>query len=87
MSEFLVTGASGFHATLTLGSNTNNPTTVMPETYLSLTSPNGQITITYIDNTNNTIDGNFSCTVYHATDTTMPSQVLNGSFSNIPLLP
>jgi len=54
-----------FLAQLTLGSNTNNLTTVLYQSYLSLTSPNGEITITNIDSTNNTIDGNFSCTVYH----------------------
>jgi hypothetical protein len=52
--------------------------------YTSFSSPNGQITITNINNTNNTIDGNFSCTVYHLTNST--SQLISGSFSDIPLL-
>ena len=73
-----------FLAQLTLGSNTNNLTTVLYQSYLSLTSPNGEITITNIDSTNNTIDGNFSCTVYHSTNST--PQLISGSFSDIPLL-
>tara|TARA_B110000444_G_scaffold85971_1_gene81265 strand:+ start:357 stop:923 length:567 start_codon:yes stop_codon:yes gene_type:complete len=52
--------------------------------YTSLSSPNGQITITNINNPNNTIDGNFSCTVYHSTNST--PQLISGSFSDIPLL-
>jgi hypothetical protein len=82
-----VTAASGFTATFVLGSNTNNPSQTEIQTYYSLSSPNGSITITNIDNANNTIDGNFSVTVYHTTDPTMLPQLLTGSFSDILLLP
>jgi len=83
-----VTAASGFIASLNLGSNTNNPSQVEIQMYSSVSSPNGEMTITNIDNTNNTIDGNFSCTVYHisTTGTALPPQVISGSFSDIPLL-
>jgi len=53
--------------------------------YTSLSSPNGQMNITHIDYTDNTIDGNFSLTVYDLMDPTI-TQPFNGSFSDIPLL-
>ena len=73
---------SGFYA------NFNLDTTSPPdaEAYSSLSAANGEMTITSIDPTTNTIDGNFSVTVYHLTEPTMPSVLLNGSFSDIPLL-
>ena len=83
-------GFSGFDASLNLGENTNNPTTsaLYLKTYSTTSSSNGSITITNIDNTNNTIDGNFSCTVYHiaTTGTTLQPQVISGSFSDIPFI-
>jgi hypothetical protein len=82
-----VTAASGFTAIFGLGSSTNNPSQVNIQTYQSSSSPNGEMTITNIDNTNNTIDGNFSVTVYHLTDPTIPPQMLTGSFSDINLIP
>jgi hypothetical protein len=74
---------SGFYANFGLDGSTGGPQ------YSSLSSPNGEMTITNIDNTNNTIDGNFSCTVYHipTTGTTLAPQLISGSFSDIPLLP
>ena len=57
------------------------------ENYTSQSAPNGEMTITSIDPTANTIDGNFSVTVYHLTEPTMPAVLVNGSFSDIPLLP
>ncbi len=74
---------SGFYANF--GLDTSSPTDT--ENYTSLSNPNGEMTITSIDPTTNTIDGNFSVTVYHLTEPTMPSLLLNGSFSDIPLLP
>jgi hypothetical protein len=77
-----ITGTSsnlGFYAIVGFGAQGPNY-----QQYTSLSSPNGQITITNINNTNNTIDGNFSCTVYHLTNST--SQLISGSFSDIPLL-
>jgi len=69
-----------FLTQLTLGSNTNNPSTVLYQSYLSLTSPNGEITIT--DSTSNTIDGNFSCTVYHVYTASDNTNLIN--LTNIP---
>jgi len=82
-----VTAASGFTATLGLGSNTNNPSQFEIVLYYSASSPNGEMTITNIDNSDNTIDGNFSVTVYHmpTTGPTLAPQLISGSFSGIPL--
>ena len=79
-----VTADSGFTATLGLGSNTNNPSQLDLQMYLSGSSPNGQMTITGYSTANNTIDGNFSVTVYHSSNS-IP-QLISGSFSDIPLL-
>jgi hypothetical protein len=53
--------------------------------YSSSSSPNGQMNITNIDYTNNTIDGDFSLIVYDIINPTI-SKSFSGSFSNIPLL-
>jgi hypothetical protein len=42
--------------------------------------------ITNINNPNNTIDGDFSLTVYDLMDPTI-SKSFSGSFSDIPLIP
>jgi len=55
-----------YGASLTLGSNTNNSTTVLYQSYVSeMGTSLPSSCITYIDSTNNTIDGNLSCTVSH----------------------
>ena len=73
---------SGFYVNFSL-----DPSSPDAEIYTSLSAPNGEMTITSIDPTTNTIDGNFSVTVHPLGVSTMPSLLLNGSFSDIPLLP
>ena len=73
-----------YGSSLTLGSNTNNPTTVSYQSYVSHSQSSlvdSSITI-YIDSTNNTIDGNFSCIVYHAYAAKDSTNLIN--FTNIP---
>jgi hypothetical protein len=79
-----ITGTSsnlGFYAIVGFGTQGPNY-----QQYTSLSSPNGQITITNINNPNNTIDGDFSLTVYDLMDPTI-SKSFSGSFSDIPLSP
>ena len=71
-----------FLAQLTLGSNTNDTNLYYYQSYLSNPLPNGEITITYIDTTNHTIDGNFSCTVYHVYTVRDSTNLINST--NIP---
>ena len=71
----------GFYANFTpLSSPTNF------QQYSSSSLPNGQMNITDIDYTNNTIDGNFSLIVYDIMNPTI-SKSFSGSFSDIPVTP
>ena len=69
-----------FYANVGFDSSTQNI-----QQYTSVSSPNGQMNITDINDINNTIDGNFSLTVYDLMNPTI-SRSFSGSFSDIPLL-
>ena len=72
----------GFYANF----SPSNSSSTNFQQYSSSSLPNGQMNITDIDYTNNTIDGNFSLIVYDIMNPTI-SKSFSGSFSDIPVNP
>jgi hypothetical protein len=60
------------------------PSSAAIQQYGNAPSPNGEMTITNIDYTNNTIDGNFSFNGYNMSNQAAAPKLVNCSFSGIP---